>query len=472
MNGFTNAILSLLLGWLRSLFNAVWSLLGSDDGGMLINLLRNNWKVIFLILCVGGFIVDRLIYLIRWRPYYVWEARRRRRHAEAEEPESPPYADDYPNAYAPPAYYDEPLQAEPDEPYDLPEQTARYRQPPRTVADPDATVVYPVVPGRNAQPPIAAGAPGYARATAYGSPQGFAPAANNGMAQAAAPAAYRDTTYAPRAATGAAFAPQSAGGATFAPQNEDGARSARPLQPAVPARAPMADPYARPGSRAAVPVRDPRASGFSPESAFAPTASYQAISFAAPPPLEPLADDARFDDDLSCWNSPQNMMDDYAPRQSPDRNLAIGMEPVFGASQPEPPRYQQEASIGQVAAPIYPQRMEPYQNTPVHPGLDLETFQQNIGLTGAETLESPDRRSLPPEQAYPNFSPFPVAERPEPQAEKPRGLGALAKKARTLVSGEDERNPLSIRDLQSTVDVKSAFHAPVYPKKKPESEEE
>ena len=77
MNGFTNAILSLVLGWLRSLLNAVWALLGSEDGGMLITLLRDHWKLIFLILCVGGFILDRTVYLIRWRPYAVWAARRR-----------------------------------------------------------------------------------------------------------------------------------------------------------------------------------------------------------------------------------------------------------------------------------------------------------------------------------------------------------------------------------------------------------
>ena len=65
MNGFTNAILSLLLGWLRSLFNAVWSILGSDHSNSLITLLREQWKSIFFVLLIGGFAVDRIIYLIR-----------------------------------------------------------------------------------------------------------------------------------------------------------------------------------------------------------------------------------------------------------------------------------------------------------------------------------------------------------------------------------------------------------------------
>ena len=119
--------------------------------------------------------------------------------------------------------------------------------------------------------------------------------------------------------------------------------------------------------------------------------------------------------------------------------------------------------------PGTPQPIQQGGETAVHPGLDLETFQQNIGLGAGSQLPSP---SAPDAEAYPNFTPFPEADRPEPAGAKPRGLGALAKRARTLVGGEDERNPLSIRDLQSTVDVKNAFHAPVYPKKKPESEEE
>ena len=47
MNGFTNAILTLLLGWLRTLLNAVWSLFSSDSGSGLLAFLRENWKLIF-----------------------------------------------------------------------------------------------------------------------------------------------------------------------------------------------------------------------------------------------------------------------------------------------------------------------------------------------------------------------------------------------------------------------------------------
>ncbi|MEG0996561.1 MAG: hypothetical protein RSH26_06325, partial [Clostridia bacterium] len=75
MNGFTNTILTLLLSWLKALFNSLWRLFTSESGGSIYSFLSNHWKTIFLILCVGGFVLDRVIYFIRWRPYYVWSSR-------------------------------------------------------------------------------------------------------------------------------------------------------------------------------------------------------------------------------------------------------------------------------------------------------------------------------------------------------------------------------------------------------------
>ena len=75
MNGFANAILTLLLSWMRVLVNDLWRLLSSEDAGLFYRFLAANWKVIVLILCAGGFVIDRIVYLIRWRPYYVWSSR-------------------------------------------------------------------------------------------------------------------------------------------------------------------------------------------------------------------------------------------------------------------------------------------------------------------------------------------------------------------------------------------------------------
>ena len=119
MNGFANAILTLLLSWMRVLVNDLWRLLSSEDAGLFYRFLAANWKVIVLILCAGGFVIDRIIYLIRWRPYYVWSSRlgrlkraRAARHGDVypeEEPSSSPDGQEVPfpddsASYAPDAF--------------------------------------------------------------------------------------------------------------------------------------------------------------------------------------------------------------------------------------------------------------------------------------------------------------------------------------------------------------------------------
>lgn len=88
MNSFTNTILTLLLGWLRTLLNAVRDFIFSDSSTALFAFFRENWKALFLALCVVGFTLDVVVYLARWRPRPVWSRRRprRRRRETFEEP--------------------------------------------------------------------------------------------------------------------------------------------------------------------------------------------------------------------------------------------------------------------------------------------------------------------------------------------------------------------------------------------------
>lgn len=78
MNGFTHSILSLLLTWIRTLISSLWSLFGSEEGGLLYRFLSEKWLMLLAVLCIGGIAVDLLVYLFRWRPYYVWLSRLRR----------------------------------------------------------------------------------------------------------------------------------------------------------------------------------------------------------------------------------------------------------------------------------------------------------------------------------------------------------------------------------------------------------
>ena len=87
MNSFTNTILTILLGWLRTLLNVARDFVSSDASTGFFAFFRNNWRVLFLVLCLGGFALDKIVYLIRWRPSPIWLKRRRRRN--------PPPREDY-----------------------------------------------------------------------------------------------------------------------------------------------------------------------------------------------------------------------------------------------------------------------------------------------------------------------------------------------------------------------------------------
>ncbi|MBE5779688.1 MAG: hypothetical protein E7331_10215 [Clostridiales bacterium] len=89
MNGFANAILSLLLSWIRVIIAQFWKLFTSDTGEKLFSFFSKNWLLLLIILCAAGLVIDLVIYFLRWRPDQVWRSRRLKKEEEwlAEEEE-------------------------------------------------------------------------------------------------------------------------------------------------------------------------------------------------------------------------------------------------------------------------------------------------------------------------------------------------------------------------------------------------
>lgn len=73
MNAFADWLFALLLGWTRSLFNGMWNLL-TDQGGGVSGFLRSFWLPLILILLAFGTLMDYVVWMIRWRPYFVWRS--------------------------------------------------------------------------------------------------------------------------------------------------------------------------------------------------------------------------------------------------------------------------------------------------------------------------------------------------------------------------------------------------------------
>ncbi len=387
MNGFTNTILSLLLGWLRTLANSFWKLLNSDGGGGFFSFLSANWKTLAVILCIGGFVTDRIIYLIRWRPYYVWSSRlnRLRRGRRADDaPEAGPGGVPEPGPVAPPdpeGGFAETAVLPPANPYMRPDPAPAPgfapQRPIRSAQSPSAP-----------QPDFAAGQPGFAQATVH-----YAPIAKS---------IPKDHT-----------------------------------------------PYHRP--------------------------------YEPPANLEPV-----FDDDLGGWAEGETLVRPLS--QDAAQNPARGMADTFGMPRPEPVDYLRDMQAG-FAPPLPPEELyapradnpvPAASKGPVHPGLDSAAFRQSFGLgpagslpgdrLGEEEADAMDAGDEPDvlQVSAPAFMPYgqAKAEAELKPARLRNPLASIAKKARDLVGSEDEEHKPTIHDLQSTVDMRTAFHEPVYPKPK------
>ena len=74
MSNYSNAVVDIMLGWLKGFANWVlrlFNLAGSVSGSPLLWLSR-NWLKLLIFFLVLGVVLDRLVWLIRWRPYWVW----------------------------------------------------------------------------------------------------------------------------------------------------------------------------------------------------------------------------------------------------------------------------------------------------------------------------------------------------------------------------------------------------------------
>ena len=76
MNGFANSLLTLLLGWMRVLFSALLTL--PQRGSAFLAWLGRHWIPLVLVIVLAALFVDALIYILRWRPQYVWSTRLQR----------------------------------------------------------------------------------------------------------------------------------------------------------------------------------------------------------------------------------------------------------------------------------------------------------------------------------------------------------------------------------------------------------
>lgn len=103
-SAYTNATINNMLGWLKGFAGWVLKLfnLAGSEGFSPLQWLADNWLQLLIILLAIGVAADLIVWLIRWRPHWVWLRKRRILiededfFAEEDEDEED-YEDDFPD---------------------------------------------------------------------------------------------------------------------------------------------------------------------------------------------------------------------------------------------------------------------------------------------------------------------------------------------------------------------------------------
>ena len=72
ITNYSNAIVGTMLGWLKGLANWVLRLFNLAGGTSPLYWLAHNWLKLLIFFMILGVGMDFLVWLIRWRPYWVW----------------------------------------------------------------------------------------------------------------------------------------------------------------------------------------------------------------------------------------------------------------------------------------------------------------------------------------------------------------------------------------------------------------
>lgn len=79
ISGYSSAIVDAMLGWLKGFANWVLRLfnLAGSAGASPLLWLSHNWLFLLIVLMTIGVAADILVWLVRWRPHWVWFGKER-----------------------------------------------------------------------------------------------------------------------------------------------------------------------------------------------------------------------------------------------------------------------------------------------------------------------------------------------------------------------------------------------------------
>lgn len=75
--GYSNAIVGAMLSWLKGLATWVLRLFNLSSGMSPLKFLADNWLKLLVFFLILGVAMDLIVWLIRWRPHWVWFRKKR-----------------------------------------------------------------------------------------------------------------------------------------------------------------------------------------------------------------------------------------------------------------------------------------------------------------------------------------------------------------------------------------------------------
>ena len=75
--GYSKTIVNIMLGWLKGLASWVLRLFNLSGGISPLRFLANSWLELLVLFLLIGLAADLVIWLIRWRPHWVWLRKKR-----------------------------------------------------------------------------------------------------------------------------------------------------------------------------------------------------------------------------------------------------------------------------------------------------------------------------------------------------------------------------------------------------------
>ena len=92
-NSFGARFVEFIFSWVKAIADGMWSVFrGTGASGAFFRWIGDNWLILLAVLLVGGVVTDWAVWMLRWRPYWLWFGKKRRVYDEEdlEEPEEEP----------------------------------------------------------------------------------------------------------------------------------------------------------------------------------------------------------------------------------------------------------------------------------------------------------------------------------------------------------------------------------------------